>query len=104
MKHNAGRAYKSFHGRDVRGVTKINFTVPKQLIRLGEAVAIEYECDKYNGGGDGKQAIYRHEFETPVMLFMDTTKKRQLYIIGNRLKVTNAGIENLSDIERFSYS
>lgn len=90
----ARKAYKSFHGRRVRKVTEVNYTEPKELIRLGEAVAIEYACDKYNGGGDGTYAVYRHEFETPVTLFMDTTKKRQLYIIGNRLKVTDAGIEN----------
>lgn len=90
----ANRAYKSFHGRGVRAVTKINYVPPRQLICLGDAVAIEYECDKNNGGGDGTMAVYRHEFETPVKLFMDTTKKRQLYIIGSRLKVTHAGIEN----------
>ena len=94
MTTRARRAYKSFHGRQVRRVTSINFVPPKQLICLGRAVAVEYECDKNNGGGDGTKAVYRHEFETPVLLFMDTTKKRQLYIIGSRLKVTNAGIEN----------
>lgn len=94
MTARANRAYKSFHGRGVRKVTKINYISPKQLIRLGEAVAIEYACDKLNGGGDGTMAVYRHEFESPVLLFMDTTKKRQLYIIGNRLKVTDAGIEH----------
>jgi hypothetical protein len=61
---------------------------------LGEAVAIEYACDKNNGGGDGTMAVYRHEFETPVKLFMDTTRRRQLYIIGSKVKVTDAGIEN----------
>lgn len=94
MTTRARRAYRSFHGRRVRKVTKINFDVPKQLVYLGEAVAIEYACDKNNGGGDGTMAVYRHEFETPVKLFMDAKKKRQLYIIGKRLKVTNAGIEN----------
>ena len=94
MTVRARKAYRSFHGRNVRKVTKINFNPPKNLVCLGEAMAIEYACNKNHGGGDGTMAVYRHEFETPVKLFMDSTKKRQLYIIGNRLKVTNAGIEN----------
>ena len=95
MTTRARNAYKSFHGKRVRKVTKINFDNPKPpLIFLGDAVAIEYACDKKNGGGDNTYAVYRHEFDTPVRLFMDATKKRQLYIIGERLKVTNAGIEN----------
>lgn len=95
MSTQARRAYKSFHGRAVRKVTTVNFDMPNPpLICLGEAVAIEYACDKNNGGGDGTMAVYRHEFETPVRLFMDKTRKRQLYIIGSQLKVTDAGIEN----------
>jgi len=94
MTVRARKAYRAFHGRKVRKVTRVNFVPPKQLIYLGEAVAIEYACDKNNGGGDGTMAVYRHEFETPVKLFMDTTKKRQLYIIGNKVRVTDAGIEH----------
>jgi hypothetical protein len=95
MTVKAERAFHAFHGRRVRRVKKIRFDNPKPpLICLGQAVAIEYACDKLHGGGDGKVAVYRHKFETPVMLFMDQSKKRQLYIIGSRLKVTSAGIEN----------
>lgn len=71
-----------------------DFRPPKELIILGKAMAVEYECSKYNGGGDGKKAVYRHEFETPCYVCMDRSGKRQLYIVGNRLKVTEAGIEN----------
>ena len=95
MTVKARKAYRSFHGRRVRKVTKVRFDNPKPpLICLGEAVAIEYACDKLHGGGDGTMAVYRHTFETPVKLFMDQTRKRQLYIIGERVKVTDAGIEN----------
>jgi hypothetical protein len=95
MTVRARSAYRAFHGRRVRRVKKIRFDNPKPpLICLGEAVAIEYACDKLNGGGDGKLAVYRHEFTTPVKVFMDQTKKRQLYIVGERLKVTDAGIEH----------
>jgi hypothetical protein len=90
----ARRKYEEFHGRPVRYVKDVRINVPEKLIRLGRATAIEYECSKFNGGGDGKRAVYRHEFETPCDLAMDESGRRQLYIIGHRLRVTEAGIEN----------
>lgn len=86
--------YRQFHGKDPKRRGKVNFRVPGQLIYLGKAVAIEYESNKLNGGGDGTKAVYRHEFETPAIVCMDQTARKQLYIIGNSLKVTDAGIEN----------
>jgi len=83
-----------FHGKNPRKKGKIDFHVPKGLVVLGKAISIEYLCDKKNGGGDGKQAIYRHEFETPCIVAMDETSQKQIYVIGNRLKITDAGIEN----------
>ena len=86
--------FKEFHGRyPVDGGVK-SFHVPKSLIHLGRCVGVIYETDKLNGGGDGKSAHYIHEFETPTGLFMDETGKKQLYIVGNALKVTSAGVEN----------
>lgn len=90
----AANKYKQFHGFTVRWKRKFDFHAPKTLIVLGKAVAVEYECDKLNGGGDGKRAVYRHEIETPAYVCMDETGRRQLYIVGNKLKVTQAGIEN----------
>ena len=86
--------YEMFHGKRPRKQRDVEFHVPKGLILIGKAVAIEYECDKLNGGGDGKRAVYRHEFETPSIVCMDERSRKQLYIIGARLKVTDAGIEN----------
>ncbi len=88
------RQFKRFHGNPPRIVKPMSLAIPKHLILLGQAVAIVYRCDKKNGGGDGKLAEYEHEFETPVGLYMDETGKRQLYLIGSALKVTEAGIEN----------
>lgn len=88
------RRYQEFHGRHPRGFSRRVFHVPQHLVKLGAAFAIEYVTDKYNGGGDGKRAIYRHRFETPVTLFMDERGSKQLYIMGSRLKITDAGIEN----------
>ena len=86
--------YEMFHGRSPKRKDALDFHVPRELTLLGAAVAIEYRCNKLNGGGDGKQAVYRHEFETPVMLAMDERHGKQLYIIGNRVTVTDRGIEH----------
>ena len=88
------RRYQEFHGRNPRSFSRRRFHVPQHLIKLGTAYAIEYVSDKWNGGGDGKRAIYRHRFESPATLYMDETGHRQLYLMGSRLEVTEAGIEN----------
>lgn len=88
------KRYRDFHGKRPKWTEEFRFKVPKNLIVLGDAVAIEYRTDKLNGGGDGKTAVYRHEFETPAFVCMDETGKRQLYILGEDVIVTEAGIEN----------
>jgi hypothetical protein len=91
---NLFRQYITFHGKRTRKERDVDFHVPKGLVVLGKAIAIEYECDKLNGGGDGTKAVYRHEFETPSLVCMDERMKKQLYIIGPNLIVTEDGIEN----------
>jgi hypothetical protein len=86
--------YEMFHGKRAKVVKQVNLKTPKQLILLGKAHAIEYVTNKINGGGDGTTATYRHVFETPCILAMDQSARNQLYIIGSKLKVTEAGIEN----------
>lgn len=91
---NPANRYKQFHGHRPRKTYRTNFHIPKNLICLGRATRIEYESDKKNGGGDGRKAIYYHDHTSPVYVYMDETGKRQLYLIGSKLKVTRAGIEN----------
>jgi len=86
--------YRKFHGKRPRYKSKTKFHIPKVLVLLGRANCVEYITNKKNGGGDGKTAIYKHTFETPCYLYMDETNKKQLYIIGTKLKVTEAGVEN----------
>ena len=86
--------FRMFHGKTPKAVQPATFYDPKSLIHLGRAVAIVYETDKLHGGGDGKICEYIHDFETEVHLFMDERRGKQLYLIGNRLTVTKAGIEN----------
>ena len=85
--------YAEFHGKAPRRLSGIEFHQPKKLVFLGKAVAIEYRCNKRNGGGDGRTAIYRHEFETPSVVCMDETGRKQLYIIGTRITVDDEGIK-----------
>ena len=89
---DAKALYEKFHGKGSRRISGLNFHVPKRLVFLGRAVAIEYKCDKLNGGGDGKTAIYRHEFETPAIVCMDERAGKQLYVIGPRIVVDERGI------------
>lgn len=90
----AFRRFREFHGRRPAFAYHADFYIPSKLIFLGRAIAIIYEIDKKNGGGDGTVAEYIHDFETPVGLFMDERGKRQLYLIGEKLKVTKDGVEN----------
>lgn len=90
---NLKSKYYSFHGRKPRKKEGINVHYPEGLVLLGKAIAIEYECDKLHGGGDGKKAVYRHVFENPAKVCMDEKGKNQIYIIGNKIRVTDAGIE-----------
>lgn len=85
------KLYEKFHGRMVDTDVEVGFHDPKRLVYLGQAVAIEYQCDKENGGGDGQEAIYRHEFPSENVLATDETG-RQLYILGPRLRVDEPGI------------
>ena len=88
------RKYEMFHGKKARKVTTTDFHVPKYLIYLGEAHAIEYRSNKLNGGGDGRLTIYTHRIETKCALYMDERCQKQLYLIGDKIKVTSRGIEN----------
>lgn len=90
---SAKRSYEEFHGKRPRRTSGLNFHVPRKLVFLGKAVAIEYRCSKWNGGGDGRSAVYRHEFETPAILCMDERSGKQLYIIGPRITVDDEGIK-----------
>ena len=87
------RNLRMFHGRPVRRSRTVTLNDVKGLIELGRIVAVEYECDKWNGGGDGTTAVYRHEFDRPVVLAADQTMRRQLYILGSSIRVTDAGVE-----------
>ena len=86
--------FQAFHGHRAGKPKITEFHDPKSLVYLGKAVAIVYESDKKNGGGDGRLNAFIHEFETPVGLYMDERAEKQLYLLGRALRVSDAGIEN----------
>lgn len=87
----AERIRAAFQGEPVDSARKVPKPKPLVLVALGRAVAIEYESDKRNGGGDGKKAIYRHKFAPDDIVATDQDG-RTLYIIGPRLRVNSRGI------------
>lgn len=87
----AERLRAAFQGEEVDSATPVRKPNPLVLVNLGRAVAIEYESDKLNGGGDGKKATYRHKFAPGDVLATDQDGKT-LYIIGPKLRVNSRGI------------
>ncbi len=87
------KKYYKFHGRPAARKIKTMFNVPEKLFFLGRVKEIVYASNKYHGGGDGKKTEYIHKFTTPVDLFSDEKGNMQLYLMGEKLKVTKNGIE-----------
>lgn len=88
------KQYVRFHGKKPKEIYKKKFHDPGALICIGDAHKIEYISDKFNGGGDGKKAIYEHKFKRGTKLYMDERGCKQLYIMGPYLKVNERGIIN----------
>lgn len=87
----AERIRAAFQGEAPDSAREVRKPAPLVLVMLGRAVAIEYESDKLNGGGDGTKATYRHEFAAGDVLATDQDG-RTLYVIGPRLRVNSRGI------------
>lgn len=94
VRKNELKKYKAFHGEGPTKIYQKKINIPEKLIFLGYAHKIEYISNKFNGGGDGKTAIYVHKFQRGTKLFMDEKGEKQLYIMGKNLKVREAGIIN----------
>jgi len=84
---SAIRRFKQFHGRNPNEISKINFTYPKSLVYLGEAVALEYKSDKLFGGKH-QVTCYRHKTGKGVKFYTDPQGKT-LYVLGGKFKVTD---------------
>jgi hypothetical protein len=90
---SAHKLYAKFHGRASRREMEVTIPDFDTLVVLGKAVAVEYECDKLNGGGDGTTATYRHELHAGDILCADPSGKI-LVILGPKLAVKEEGIVN----------
>jgi hypothetical protein len=89
---SAEKTYGRFHGHKPDLLYDVKFIQPKTLVLLGEAVEIVYRSDKSAGGGNGKAQYYKHRFKKGTFLAADSRGKNQLYIIGDAIKISSAGI------------
>lgn len=80
------KLYERFHHKKPDKVQKLEFEVPKELVRLGVITAIEYNVTPPSKFAEG---TYRHEFKVPKLLAAD--KNGVLYVI--KAKITSRGIE-----------
>lgn len=83
----ARKAYRAFHKKNPDKMTTAEFTMPKSLIRLGSAVAVEYRSDKPLAGVR-KNRIYRHKFGRNVILYCHPNR-RWLFVSGGNFRVTD---------------
>ena len=88
--------YETFHGKKAK--TRKTVTIPdiKELVYLGRAVAVEYECTKKNGvksSRSGKRNVFRHEMPKGNILSTDSTG-RILIIRGPKLSIKESGINH----------
>jgi hypothetical protein len=88
----ANSLYRRFHGRTPEVSGQLAWpTAPEGVVVLGRAIAIEYECNKLNGGGDGELAVYRHDFHKDDVL-LATPDGKMLVVVGPKLNVETRGI------------
>lgn len=78
--------YKLFHHMDANKVQEIEFSPPKELIKIGEIKAIEYVC---SNPSKFSNETYRHVFKRKTVL---ATDGKNLYVFG--IKITKRGIED----------
>lgn len=82
------KLYEDFHGKICEEDFEIELESMYEVTLLGEAIAIEYKCQK-DHLGDKEKEIYRHEFKKGSLLLTNGTD----LIIFGKFKITNRGIE-----------
>lgn len=89
---SAVKGFEKFHGHAVNRIRRLNLPAMKVLIRLGQAVAVEYSSNKPIGKlsatGRSRSRVYRHLFGPGVELFTDSTR-RCLIVTGGKFRVTD---------------
>lgn len=64
-----------------------NYKVPEAFLDAGKFIAIEYDCEKF----DGESRIYRHEITKPRRLLISVDGST--LIVDPPLRITKRGIE-----------
>lgn len=94
MSKKAQDKYFEFHGHEYEFVEERDIEISPTLVRLGRVHSIVYESDKFNGGGDGKKALYEHKFKRGAHLCTNEKGEKILIIVGDKIRVTDRGIVN----------
>lgn len=90
------KLYETFHGKTPKTTKTVNLPPIREMVVLGRAVAIEYECEKLNGvkpSRAGKRNIFRHEM--PKGNILSTNESGSILIVrGPKLSVKESGINH----------
>jgi hypothetical protein len=85
----AARTYTMWHGFGSSRTTRVNIPAPpRALVKLGDAVKIEYLSHK----GDGRRRRYAHDFEKPYPVLATGTDGKHLLLVGGRVQITERGL------------
>lgn len=90
----AAKAFQAFTGRQAKGVQRAVIQDSAVGWKLGPAVGVAYEATR-----DGEKARYFHEFakvDRPDLVVSEDG--RQLYFAGGKYRVTDRGIEDMSEM------
>lgn len=89
--HPGEKVYRNFRGYAPRGVKRVPWRVPAQLVELADADAVCYQSNKRNGGGNGQPQGWIHHFGPGVKMYTNP-EGTLLVLAGGRLRVKPEGI------------
>lgn len=88
----AAKIRSDFQGEPADRARSVSMPAGK-LYKVGRALRVVYESDKFNGGGDGRRALYEHDFAASDVMWTQRKKGPALIAVtGPRLTVTDRGI------------
>lgn len=84
----AARRFARFTGHSAEGAQLVAYNVPREVLAIGNILAIEYETVR-----DGEYEKYRHAFRARSRpLLAATFDGKQLVIVGGKYLFTERGI------------
>lgn len=96
----ARETFHSWHEFPARSIMRVkgpDREIPPVLVKLGDAIGIDYRSDKYAGGPDnptGRRIDYTHSFKKPLPILATDPAGKHLYLVGGKVKITPDGLVN----------